>query len=109
MAHSNYKIEVLLLLLLILVKGKHSQPTAVITPRGYNASLDPEDSFTFQCDVTGANGVQWLVDGLLVSRQDIRNRGISEGSVITVDEVSGSLRSTITIVRNVNNNTNIIL
>ena len=107
MAH--IKIEVLVLLLLILVKGKHSQPTAVIIPRGYNASLDPEDSFTFQCDVTGVNGVQWLVDGLLASRQDISNRGIREGSIITVDEASGSLRSTLTIIRNINNsNTSII-
>ena len=71
MAHS--KIEVLLLLLLILVKCKHSQPTAVITPRGYNASLDPEARFSFQCDVTGTDNIQWLLDGESSSTQVIRN------------------------------------
>ena len=46
------KIEALLLLL-VLMKHNHAQLTTVITSRGYNASLDPEASFTFQCDVTG--------------------------------------------------------
>ena len=59
--------------------------------------------------MTGTNGVQWLVDGLLVSRQDIRNHGISEGSVITVDEASCSLRSTLTIVRNINKSNTTIM
>ena len=105
------KIEaVLLLLFLEFVKQKCAQPTAVITPsQGYNASLDPDASFTFQCDVTGANGIQWLVDGSLVSRQDIRGRGISEGGFITIDEASGRLRSTLTIVRNTNNNNTTII
>ena len=71
MTHS--KIELLVLMWLLLVRGRHSQLSAVITPRGYNASLDPEASFTFQCDVTS---IQWFVDGSLSSAQEIRGRGI---------------------------------
>ena len=74
MTHS--KIEALLLLLLALIKGKHAQSIAVITPRGYNASLDPDASFIFQCDVTGADDIQWIVDGVSSSRQEIINHGI---------------------------------
>ena len=107
---ADSKIEVLLLLLLVLVKQKYAQQlTAVITPSGYNASLDPEVSFTFQCDAIGADSVQWTVDGLVSSRQDILDRGISESGIITIDESTGSLRRTLSIVRtNINNNTTII-
>ena len=48
---THSEIEVIFLLL-ILVKDRHAQPTTVIS---YNASLDPEATFTFQCDVTGAD------------------------------------------------------
>ena len=102
-------VHTVILLLLTLIKEKYAQTTAVITPRGYNASLDPEASFTFQCDVTGADSVQWLVDGLLTIRQDVRDRGISESGVVTVDETTGSFRGSISVTRNVNNaNTTII-
>ena len=93
---ADSKIEVLLLLLLVLVKQKYAQQlTAVITPSGYNASLDPEVSFTFQCDATGADSVQWTVDGLVSSRQDILDHGISESGIITIDASIGSLRRTL--------------
>ena len=103
-------IEALLLLLLMLVKYKHGQTTVVITPSGYNASLDPQASFTFQCDVTGVDVVQWIVDGLPPSRQEIINRGIlTETTVITVNEATGSFRQNLSISRNVaNENTTIV-
>ena len=53
----DIKLEALLLrfvyFLVLLMKQNYAQLSAVIAPRGYNASLDPEASFTFQCDVTG--------------------------------------------------------
>ena len=107
MTHS--KIEALLLLMLALVKDKHAQPTVVITPSGYNASLDPESSFKFQCDVTGADGIRWVVDGLLSRRPEIRNRGIRENELIVINATTGSFRGSISIERNITNkNTSII-
>ena len=107
MSHS--KFEPFLLLLLVLVRDKCAQPTAVITPRGYNASLDPEASFTFQCDVTGADAIQWVVDGLPSIRSEIRSRGISESDPINVNATAGSFRGSISIERNVmNEDTSII-
>ena len=97
------KIENLVLLWLLFVRGKHSQLTAVITPRGYNASLDPEASFTFQCDVTGSDNIQWLVDGRPSTTQEIRDRGISGSNTITVDEATDSFRSSLFILRNTTN------
>ena len=96
-------IEVVHLLLLVIVKQMYAQPTAVISPRGYNASFDPESSFTFQCDATGADSVQWSVDGVVASRDDLRDRGISESGIITVDEATRSMRRTLSIVKNINN------
>ena len=95
------KIEALLLLLLTLdnVRDEHAQLTAVITPRGYNASLDPETSFTFQCDVTGADRVQWLVDGVYAELQEIVDRGIFESTLMTTDQATGSFRRNISISR----------
>ena len=90
-------------IVIILTKEKQAQPTAVITPRGYNASLNPEGSFTFQCDATGADSVQWSVDGVLASRDDLKDRGISESGIITVDEATRSMRRTLSIVKNINN------
>ena len=100
---------VIALVLLTLIEQKCAQRTVVITPRGYNASLDPAANFTFQCDVTGADGVLWLVDGLPSTRQDVRDRGISESDVIIVDETTDRFRSSIAISRNDHNsNTTII-
>ena len=105
MTHSKYEVLPTLLLLVLVKDVLYAQPTAVITPRGYNASLDPEVSFTFQCDATGADGVQWSVDGVAASREDIlRDRGISESGIITIDEATRSVRRTLSIVRNINNN-----
>jgi hypothetical protein len=98
---THSQIEVLVLLLFI--KGIHSQLTAVITPRGYNASLDPEASFTFQCDVTGTDNIQWLVDGSPSAAQEIRDRGISESNIITVDEATDSVRRSLFILRSITN------
>ena len=103
------RVHVVILVLQTLIEEKCAQTTAIITPRDYNASLDPEANFTFQCDVTGADGVLWLVDGLLSTRQDIRSRGISESDVIIVNETTGSFRAYISLSRNVTNrNTTII-
>jgi hypothetical protein len=105
---TDSKIEVFVLLLLILVE-RHTQLTAVVTPRGYNASLDPEASFTFQCDVTGTDNIQWLVDGSPSNTQDNRDRGISGSSIITVDQATDSFRSSLSILRNITNrNTTVI-
>ena len=105
------KRVVWVVIVITLIKEKYAQTetTAVITPGGYNTSLDPEASFTFQCDVTGADSVQWIVDGLLSTRQDIRSRGISESVVIIVDETAGRFRANISLTRNAaNRNTTII-
>ena len=100
------KRVLILIPVLTLVKA---QPTAVVTPSSYNASLYPESSFIFQCDVTGADGIRWVVDGLLSVRPEIRNRGIIENELIVVDDTTGSLRRSISIERNVTNkNTSII-
>ena len=61
--------------MIVLAKKKYAQLTAVIIPRGYNASLDPEASFNFQCNATGADSLQWILDGEIASTQDFRNRG----------------------------------
>ena len=100
---TDSKIEIFILLWLLFVRGKRSQLTAVIIPRGYNASLDPEASFTFQCDVTGSTSIQWFVDGSPSSAQEIRGRGISESDTITVDEGTSSVRRSLSIVRNITN------
>ena len=105
------KIEALLLLFLALARDKCAQlsRSAVIIPRSYNASLDPEASFTFQCDVTGADSIQWIVDGLPSNRPEIRSRGISDGDLITVNATTGSFSRSISIERNaMNKNTSVI-
>jgi hypothetical protein len=102
------KIETLLLFLM-LIKQNYAQLTAVITPRGYNASLDPETSFTFQCDATGANNIQWFVDDSPSPTQEIKDRGISQGNIITVNEATDSVRRSLSISRNITNrNTTIV-
>ena len=110
MTHS--KIEALLLLNFViqaLVKDKQASPTAVITPRGYIASLDTEFSFNFYCDVTGADGIRWIVDGLLSTRPEIRNRGVRESELIIVNATTGSLRRSISIERNITNQNTFII
>ena len=103
------KIEALLLFFLVLIKKDYAQLTAVITPRGYNASLDPEASFTFQCDVTGSDNIQWLVDGRPSTTQENRDRGISQSTIITVDEATDSFRISLSILRNITNrNTTVV-
>ena len=98
------KARVLLFLLTInFVNENNAQSTATITPNGFNASLDPESSFTFQCDVAGANSIDWLIDSLFISRQEIIDRGISQNGVIVLDSVTNSLRGTLTIARNERN------
>ena len=83
--------------------------TAVITPSGYNASLKLEANFTFQCDVTGADRIQWLVDDQFAELQTIKDRGIFEEGLIIVDQATGSFKRNITILRKViNMNTTII-
>ena len=91
-----------LLLFLVALQQSSAQLTAVITPRGYNASLDPEASFTFQCDVTGSDNIQWLVDGEHSAAQGIRDRGINE-SITTVAEATDSFRSSLFILRSTTN------
>ena len=103
------KIEALLLFFLVLIKKDYAQLTAVITPGGYNASLDPEASFTFQCDVTGSDNIQWLVDGRPSTTQENRDRGISQSTIITVNEATESFRISLSILRNITNrNTTVV-
>ena len=74
-----------------------------------HTSLDPEASFTFQCDVTNNNNIQWLVDGRPSTTQENRDRGISQSTIITVDEVTDSFRISLSILRNISNrNTTIV-
>ena len=101
-------IRSMLFLLSVLPIFVKAEVTARITPRGYNASLNPGASFTFQCDVTGAEGIQWIVDGVPSARQDIRNRGISESAVIPTT-VTGSYKANITLARNIANRNTTIL
>ena len=104
-----FRSTFILSVLPILVKETAcAQSTAIITPRGYNASLDPESSFTFHCSVTGhsVDGIQWLVDDVPSARQDIRNRGISESDVIVINNTAGSYKASIKLARNgANSNT----
>ena len=75
----------------------------------FNASLDPEASFTFQCDVTGSDNIQWLLDGQPLATQENRGRGISQSTIITVDEATDSFRISLSILRNITNrNTTIV-
>ena len=101
--------HVFFLLLLVFPKENCAQRTAIITPRGYNASLDPEAKTIFECAVTGADGIQWLVDGLPSTREDVKSRGIGESAVTIVNKTTGSFRASISVERSVaNRNTTII-
>ena len=86
-------------LLLAFISKKHTQQTAVITPRSYNASLDPESNFTFLCDVTGADSIEWIVDNISSRNKYIIDREITTNNVQTVNISTGSFRSSITVPR----------
>ena len=103
------KTKALLIILLTNLNENYAQPSAVVSPRGYNASLDPEASFTFQCNVTGADTIRWVIDGLPSTRPEIRSRGISEGDIVVANATTGRFRGNISIERNfMNENTSVI-
>ena len=59
--------------------------------------------------MTGAESIQWIVDGLPSTRPEIRSRGISESDLIVINASTGSFRRNISIERNVmNKNTSIV-
>ena len=85
------------------------QTSARISPSEYTASLDPSTTTTFQCDVTGADSILWIVDGLFALRQEIRHRGISTSLQVTVNLSEGRFTSNISISRSdVNKNASIL-
>ena len=101
--------RVVIVLLLTLTTEIWAQTTAIITPRGYNASLNSEASITFQCDVTGAVGVDWRVDGIPSDREENVRRGITATPAFIVDQVTGSFRSNLSIPRSDTDRTATIL
>ena len=85
------------------------QTSAIISPREYTASLDPSASTTFQCEVTGADSILWIVDGYFALRQEIRQRGISSSHQVTVNQTVGRFTSNISISQShINKNTSIL-
>jgi hypothetical protein len=85
------------------------QTSATISPREYIASLDPRASTTFQCEVTGADSILWIVDGQFALRQEIRQRGISTSHQVTINQTEGRFTSNISISRSdINKNTSIL-
>ena len=85
------------------------QTSATISPGEYIASLDSSASTIFQCDVTGADSILWIVDGLFTQRQEVRVRGISTSHQVTVNLTEGRFSSNISISRsNVNKNISIM-
>ena len=59
--------------------------------------------------MTGADTIQWVVDGLPSTRLEIQSRGISEGDVVVVNATTGSFRGNLSIQRNdMNENTSVI-
>ena len=92
-----------------LVNVEAIQTSAMISPREYIASLDPSASTVFQCDVTGANSILWIVDGYFAQRQEIRQRGISTSHQVTVNLTEGRFTSNISISHSdINKNTSIL-
>ena len=70
--------------------------TAVISPpQGFNASLGSA-STVFQCDVTGADNIEWRVDRTPSNRDIVTARGIVTSDVITIDPTTNTLSSTLT-------------
>ena len=87
------------------------QTSATISPREYTASLDPNSSTgtIFQCDVTVANSILWVVNGLFAIREEVRQRGISTSYQVTVNQMEGRFTSNISIPQSkVNKNTTIL-
>ena len=87
------------------------QTSATISPREYTASLDPNSSTgtIFQCDVTGANSILSVVNGLFAIREEVRQRGISTSYQVTVNQMEGRFTSNISIPQSiVNKNTTIL-
>lgn len=85
------------------------QLSATISPKEYTASLDPSATTIFQCDVTGADSILWIVDGLFALRQEVRQRGISTSHQVTLNLTEGRFTSNISIPQNdINKNTSIL-
>ena len=82
--------------------------TAVISPpQGFNASLRSA-STVFQCDVTGADNIEWRVDRTPSNRDIVTARGIVTSDVITIDPTTNTLSSTLTVpTTDVNDDTSI--
>ena len=92
-----------------LVNVEAIQTSATILPREYIAILDPSASTVFQCDVTGADCILWIVDGFFAQRQEIRQRGISISHQVTVNLTEGRFTSNISISQSdMNKNTSIL-
>ena len=51
----------------------------------------------FQCDVTGADNIEWRVNGLPSNRDIITARGIVTSDVSTIDSTTNTLRSTLRV------------
>ena len=85
------------------------QTSVKISPEEYIASLDPSARTTFQCEVTGADSILWIVDGYFALRQEIRQRGISSSHQVTVNQTEGRFTSNISISQSdINKNTSIL-
>ena len=83
--------------------------TATISPNGYITSLDPESSTTFQCHITGADSIYWVVDGAVADVEKVRRRGIKTSDLVTLDQSERRFTSNITIPRStVNRNTTLL-
>ena len=112
MENSKVTVDPLLFAILCLVGLQDIdaiQTSATISPREYTASLDSAANATFRCDVTGADSILWIVDGLFALRQEVRQRGISTSHQVTVNQTEGRFTSNISIPRNnINKNTSIL-
>ena len=90
------------LFLFIAVKSQNESPTATIMPKNVDpVRLDPDNSTTFSCVVTRADGANWLVDGLYADNSRIGDRGITMSDLETMG--STSYRRNITIPHNIAN------
>ena len=91
-------------LLFIAVKCQNQSPTAKIIPKNIDSAiLDPDKSTNFSCVVTGADGANWLVDGLYADNSRIRKRGITLSILETLEILSRLYRRNITIPHNIAN------
>lgn len=91
-------------LLFITVKSQNQSPTAIIIPKNIDSAVfDPDKSTNFSCVVTGADGANWLVDGLYAEDSIIRGRGITLSVLETLEILSRLYRRNITIPHNIAN------